>query len=306
VSLTEPVVDWSSNCGNCSAVAGLYALLSGWVRPTGDVTTVKVLNTNTDQLIRQEVPTPGKRVTNDGDAGIAGVPYPSVGVKMGFVEPAGRTTGRLFPTGARAERVGDGEVEVDATLIDAGAPVVVVAAATLGLTGAETAAAVDADAALLARLERIRVAAAHCMGVVPDGGPVPRAIPKVAVVGPPVDQGDLAGRRIARDSHDLSVRMLSMGRTHPALAITGSVALALAAGTPGTVVERQLVTPPSSGRLILATPSGLLPVWVEESADGQVVSVLRTARRLLTADVDLPRGHANEAAHAMAFAGSVG
>lgn len=302
VSVTEPTVDWSSNCGNCSTVTGLYALQAGWVQPVGEVTTVRVLNTNTNQLIRQEVPTPGQHVTNDGDTVIAGVPYPGLGVKVGFVEPAGRTTGRLFPTGSPVERVSDGELQLEVTMVDAGAPVVAIPAATVGLAGAESAATIDADAGLLARLERIRVAAAHLMGLVRDDESVPRAIPKVALVAPPAEQRDLAGRVMAADEQHLSVRMLSMGRTHPALAITGSVALALAATTPGTVVSRLLPQADTAGPLHLATPSGVLPVWVEDSEEGQVVSVLRTTRRLLTADIDVPAPHPSERVPAPAFA----
>jgi len=47
VGIEEPVVDWGSNCGNCSAVVGLYALRRGWMPPTGELTTVRVRNTNT-------------------------------------------------------------------------------------------------------------------------------------------------------------------------------------------------------------------------------------------------------------------
>ena len=32
VGIRDAVVDWGSNCGNCSAVVGLYALRRGWVR----------------------------------------------------------------------------------------------------------------------------------------------------------------------------------------------------------------------------------------------------------------------------------
>ncbi|MFE9206593.1 PrpF domain-containing protein [Micromonospora sp. NPDC007230] len=171
VSITEPTVDWASNCGNCSAVAGLYALQAGWVRPSGERTTVTVLNTNTDQLIRQEVPTPRRRVVNAGDNEIAGVPYPALGVRMGFVKPAGRTTGRLFPTGERRERIDDGAGGLEVTLIDACAPVVVVDAAALGLGGAEAPTEVDARPGLLARLERVRAGAARRTATGPASPP---------------------------------------------------------------------------------------------------------------------------------------
>jgi 2-methylaconitate cis-trans-isomerase PrpF len=296
VSLTEPIVDWSSNCGNCSAVVGLYALLAGWLPPRGDTTTVRVLNRNTGQLLRQQVPTPGHRVANGGDSAIAGVPYPSLGVTVGFVAPGGRTTGRLFPTGRRIERIHDGVADIDVTLIDAGAPVVAAEAAAFGLDGTEPAAVLDSKPSLLRRLETIRAAAARRMGLVPDDHDVPRAIPKIVLVAPPAQHRELAGQQRPADGHDLSARMLSMGRTHPALAVTGSVALALAATTPRTVVARNLARPAGSRALRLATPAGVLPVWVEPSADGPIVSVLRTARRLLVAELDLPLPHAPERA----------
>ena len=36
VGIEEAAVDWGSNCGNCSAVVGLYAIEKGWVTPSGE------------------------------------------------------------------------------------------------------------------------------------------------------------------------------------------------------------------------------------------------------------------------------
>ncbi len=47
-----------SNCGNCSAVVGLYAIEKGWVVPDGDSTRIVTRNTNTGQIIIQRVSTP--------------------------------------------------------------------------------------------------------------------------------------------------------------------------------------------------------------------------------------------------------
>src|SRR4051794_34117093 len=44
VGIEEATVDWGSNCGNCSAVVGLYAIEQGWVTPQGDVTRVITRN----------------------------------------------------------------------------------------------------------------------------------------------------------------------------------------------------------------------------------------------------------------------
>src|SRR5687768_2292984 len=59
VGIDEAKVDWGSNCGNCSAVVASFAIREGWVRTDASETAVRVLNTNTDQLIVQRVPTPG-------------------------------------------------------------------------------------------------------------------------------------------------------------------------------------------------------------------------------------------------------
>ncbi|MCV2489037.1 hypothetical protein OF117_06650 [Geodermatophilus sp. YIM 151500] len=277
VGIDEPVVDWGSNCGNCSAVAGLYALRRRWVQPTGELTTVRVRNTNTGQLIVQQVPTPGGVVEEDGTEHIPGVPFPGVGVRMWFRDPAGRTTGSLLPTGSpREELAFDGRL-VPATLIDAGAPVVVLDAATVGLAGSESPAEITARAGLLAALDGVRRQAAVRMGLAVDEVSAERAVPKLAVVGPAPTTGEA----------DLTVRMLSMGQVHPALAITGSVALTMAAATPGTLVADRVVAA-IAGRLRLATPSGVVATHTGEMDGAPAVAVTRTARRIADAVLALP------------------
>lgn len=66
VGIDEAKVDWGSNCGNCSAVVASFAVREGWVPAAEDETTVRVLNTNTAQVIVQTLPTPGDS-HRDGD-----------------------------------------------------------------------------------------------------------------------------------------------------------------------------------------------------------------------------------------------
>jgi len=279
VGIGEPVVDWGSNCGNCSAVVGLYALRRGWVRPTGDLTTVRVHNTNTGALIVQQVPTPGGHVEEDGTEHIPGVPFPGVGVRMWFRDPAGLTTGSLLPTGSPREKLLFEGRAVEATLVDAGAPVVVLDAASLGLTGSESPAEITALPGLLAGLEGVRRQAAVRMGLVADEASAERAVPKLAIVAPVPAGGEA----------DLAVRMLSMGDVHPALAITGSVALTMAATTPGTLVADH-VSPDRDGRIRLATPSGVVVTHFGVLDGAPAVAVTRTARRIADAVLALPDG----------------
>ena len=277
VGTDEQRVDWGSNCGNCSAVVAPYAIQQGWVTPGQESTSVRTLNTNTDQLILQKVPTPDGKLQDPGTQMIPGVPFPGMMVGMGFLDPAGKTTGKLFPTGEPVEKVTFDGREVSATFIDAGAPLVILDAESIGLTGNETPAEIDGQDALLVHLDDIRREAAVRMGLAVTRAEAQRAIPKLALV----------ARAAQDDEADLNVRMLSMGKLHPALAITGSVALTMAAQHEGTVVRDLLATDPSSG-LIMRTPAGLVQTWAEIRDGVPVVGTIRSARRIADAELLLP------------------
>ncbi|TNB69472.1 methylitaconate delta2-delta3-isomerase [Arthrobacter sp. BB-1] len=277
VAIEEHKVDWGSNCGNCSAVVAPYAIDRGWVDAGQDTTSVRTLNTNTDQLILQKVSTPDGKLQETGTLMIPGVPFPGLSVGMGFFDPAGRTTGKLFPTGEPVEKVTFDGREVPATLIDAGAPLVILEAASVGLTGHETAAEIDGRAELLVHLDDVRRDAAVRMGLAATRAEAERAIPKLALV----------ARAPLNDGADLVVRMLSMGKLHPALAITGSVALTMAAQQEGTVV-RDLISTDASAGLAMRTPAGLVQTWAEIRDGIPVVGTLRSARRLADAELLLP------------------
>lgn len=272
VGLADGRVDWSSNCGNCSAAIAPYALHAGWVVPRGDRTAVRIYNTNTGQTIVAEVPTPGGSFSEVGDARIVGVPHAGLEVVLWFVDPAGRTTGSLLPSGTPAEEI-DG---VPVTLIDAGAPVVVVEASGLSLTGQETPAEIDARPDLLARIDAIRREGAVRMGLAATPAQASKAVPKFAIVSPS-----------SADDHSFGVTMMSMGKAHPALAITGSVALSLAAAAPGTVVHR-VASPSVAESVSMRTPSGVISTRLGRHGGSPAVGIGRSARRLADASLALP------------------
>ena len=177
-------------------------------------------------------------------------------------------------------------------MVDAGAPVVIVRADELGLDPARYdswAAGVELQ---LETLEHIRRQAAVRMGLAPTVAAAARAIPKLAIVASPA-QPDA-------DS-DVNVMMLSMGKPHPALAITGSVALTLAARTPGTVLSSITGDTPRA-TLRLRTPAGVIETWSEERDGTLLVGVDRTARTIATTVIHLPEalGNAVEASLASA------
>jgi 2-methylaconitate cis-trans-isomerase PrpF len=278
VSIEEAAVDWGSNCGNCSAVVGLYAIEKGWVVPTGDVTRIVTRNTNTGQIIIQRVSTPSGALPIVPLAHMPGVPFPGYQVGLGFQDPAGKTTGKLLPTGSASEMITAGGTRWTVSMVDAGAPVVILRAEDLGLDPERYGSWTAGLELQLDTLEHIRRQAAVRMGLAATPGVAARAVPKVAIVAAPA--------RSDADS-DVSVMMLSMGKPHPALAITGSIALTLAARTPGTVLN-DITGGTAHPTLRLRTPAGVIETWSEERDGSLLVGVDRTARTIASTTIHLP------------------
>lgn len=274
VGITEARVDWGSNCGNCSAAVAPYVLDRGWVTPTADETIVRVRNTNTGQLILQRVATPGAVWSPQFDTEIPGVAFAGIGVGLGFVSPAGKTTGRVLPTGNAVDALQVGVPTVLASLVDAGAPLVIITPETAGLSGVPYADWTRAVVPTLPALEAIRRSAAVAMGLAADASSAARAVPKLAIVGAPEDPA----------LGDLEVLMLSMGDPHPALPITGSVGLTVAGTLASTIVADALAARTDAG-LRLRTPAGTIQTWHRRIDGADVFGTLRTARILARAEL---------------------
>ncbi len=133
---------------------------------------------NTASVCIATVQTPGGEVEYEGDARIDGVPGTAAPVLLDFMDIAGSSCGALLPTG----RIRDRFEGVDVTCIDNGMPVVLMAAAALGRTGYETPAELEADDALKARVEAIRLLAGRAMNL---GDVTVKTVPKMCLVAPP-------------------------------------------------------------------------------------------------------------------------
>src|SRR6267378_244548 len=228
VDVKSPVVDYSGNCGNCSSAVGPFAIDERLVKAADGETLVRIHNTNTRKIIVSHVPVTDGEAAVEGDFELAGVAGRGARIALDFLDPGGAGTGRLLPTGAPRETI-DG---IDASLVDATNPVVFVRAKDLGLAGTETPQAIDADRALAARLESIRVEAARRMGI-----PGSAAVPKLAMVAPATAFTALDGVRHSAETVDLVTRVISMGNCHRAVALTVAMCLGAAARMDGTVVR---------------------------------------------------------------------
>ncbi|HQQ70180.1 MAG TPA: PrpF domain-containing protein, partial [Alicycliphilus sp.] len=155
--------------------------------------------------------------------------------------------------------------------------------------------AINADAALLERLERIRAHATVAMGLAasPEEATASRPhTPKIAFVSPPAAYTAASGKPVAAGDVNLVARIMSMGKAHHAMTGTGAVAIAVAAAIPGTLVHRVLAGA-TNGSVRFGHPSGTLAVGAqasESNGDWTVTqaSMSRSARRLMEGQVFVP------------------
>lgn len=290
VGIGESKVELGSNCGNCATAIALYAVQTGIVPPGEDTTRVSMRNLNTGALLSGTIATPARHVPTSGSAKVPGTTAHGVPVGLSFGAPWGQTTGNLLPTGSPADEIAIGGGSVLATLVDAGAPAVLIPADEIGIDLSSMAGDLSEH---LSQLIDARSSAGLAMGLRRPEEPPQNAVPKVGVVAPAGDYVAADGTVVPADSHDLRVRMLSMLAPHPAIGLTSAVAVSLAAALPGSVVAKAL--PPAHGThsglrsLRLGTPAGVITTDIVTDGSGRVLEVTlqRAARHLAVADIDL-------------------
>jgi 4-oxalomesaconate tautomerase len=271
----KTTVDTNANCGNMLAAVVPFALETGMATPQGDTTTLRVLTLNTDMQCDITVMTPGCQVEYEGDARIDGAPGTSAPIRIAFLDTAGSVCSGLLPTG----RVRDVIDAVAVTCIDNGMPLVMLRAADLGRSGYESVAEMNADTELKARLERLRIACGHAMGL---GDVATKNYPKMTLIAAPHAGGSLCTRSfIPHVCHD-------------AIGVLAAVTVATACVLEGTVCEGLALLPAGSSKKVsVEHPTGEFSVELAlDPANPQVVTqaaLLRTARLIMRGEVMVPR-----------------
>ncbi|WP_418129551.1 2-methylaconitate cis-trans isomerase PrpF [Variovorax sp. 375MFSha3.1] len=302
VSIDQPFVDWSGNCGNLSAAVGPFAISNGLVDasrvPRDGVAVVRIWQANIGKTIVAHVPLADGAVQETGDFELDGVTFPAAEVQLEFMDPAAEeegSGGAMFPTGNLVDELEvPGVGTLRATMINAGIPTIFVEAEAIGYTGTELQDAINGDVAALAKFEAIRAHGAVRMGLIKNVGEAAgrQHTPKVAFVARPASYTASSGKPVAAGDVDLLVRALSMGKLHHAMMGTAAVAIGTAAAIPGTLVnlaagggERSAVR--------FGHPSGTLRVGAQASrVDGEwrvtKAVMSRSARVLMEGWVRMP------------------
>lgn len=208
-------VDYKSNCGNMTAAVPAFAVEEGMVDITEPVTTVRMLNKNTDKYINVDVPIDPETHTfaQDGDCEIAGVDGTAAELKVDFLNPAGAKTGKLLPTGNVIDVLDiPGFGKLEATIIDVSNPIVLVRAEDIGMKGTELPGEINANLPVMELLEKIRGTACMMMGFakdLKDATDNQPGVPKVGFVTSPVGFTDIEEKR-SMQKRWTSVRVISV------------------------------------------------------------------------------------------------
>jgi 4-oxalomesaconate tautomerase len=278
VSPDKPEVSDSQPCGNILAGIGPFAVEKGLVKAGATFTDVRIFMVNTKAIAVARVETPGGVVNYEGAARIDGVPGTAAPVMTDFLDVAGSSCGALLPTG-RAHDTFEG---IEVTCVDNGMPVVVLRAADLGKTGYETPIDLEADPALKAKVEAIRLAAGRAMNL---GDVSKKTVPKMTLIAPP------------REGGAVSTRTFIPHRVHEAIGVLGAVSVATACVLKGSVADGIARIGDFAGtgavQLDVEHPTGFFTVdmEVETTATGLKVSrsaLLRTARKLMEGHIFVP------------------
>ena len=299
VSIDQPFVDWSGNCGNLSAAVGPFAINEGLIDsariPHNGTAIIRIWQANIEKTIIAHVPIANGEVQETGGFELDGVTFPAAEVLLEFMDPADSGDGAMFPTGELIDTLDvPGLGSLEATLINAGIPTIFLRAEALGLTGLELQDDINNDADRLTQFETIRAIGAMKMGLITDlaEAETRQHTPKIAFVSQASDYIASSGKAVSAEDIDIAVRALSMGKLHHAMMGTAAVAIGAAAAVPGTIVNEAA----GGGERVFVRfghPSGMLRVGAEaaQTASGWIAtkaSMSRSARVLMEGFVRIP------------------
>jgi len=224
---------------------------------------------NTQQVAIATVPTDNAMPIYAGEAAIDGVPGTAASIPLEFKDTAGSTCGSLLPTGNAVDAI----CGVDVTMIDNGMPVVVLRASDMGITGQESREALDANDALKARLEEIRLICGNLMNL---GDVAEKTVPKMTMVSK------------ASQGGAVSTRTFIPHRCHASIGVLGAVSVATACLLEGSPAKEIADIPDGLNKqLAIEHPIGSTLIQATMESDGSVgaTAIVRTARKLFDGTV---------------------
>ncbi|SRR5450830_82038 len=276
-------VDITPNCGNMLAAVLPFALERGLLAIQDGVTSARILTLNTGMQCDVTVVTPQGRLQYGGDARIDGVPGTAAPVKINFLETAGSVCSAMLPTGNVLDQISfplaaGGSMQVGATLIDNGMPMVLIKASDFSISGTESVVELNANLTLRAKLEALRLVAGERMGL---GDVAAKNYPKMCLIAAPKAGGAIA------------TRCFIPHVCHEAIGVLAAVTVATACVLPGSIADGLAHCEAGLQKtLSVEHPTGEFSVELELDGDDKTkiarAALLRTARPIMRGEVLIP------------------
>lgn len=242
VGTVIPRVDWTSNCGNLSAGAALYAVHRRYVALAGESAEIAIHQANTGRRLLASVPLQDGKAALKGDFAIGGVPGTGPRIDLDFGDFGGGAMNKgVLPTGNPVDRFDvPGLGRIDVSVIDAANLCIFVRAEEVGIdpqTGVEE---LQANKALIDRLEAIRATVSRDIGFVTEDVEMEmkvRVNPLLFAVAEPQSYKALNSVFVDKGDHDILSRSMArraFSKAHPG---TGSIGTSVACGIAGTIAH---------------------------------------------------------------------
>lgn len=290
-------IDWTSNCGNISSGAALYAVEKGYVKSKEDKVKVLIHQANTGRRLIATVPLVDGRSTTEGDFRIGGVPGTGARIDLDFQDFAGCILKKnILPTGHPVDKFQvSGIGKLDVTIVDMANLCFFIRAGDVGMDDERGIVELQNDQDVVVRLEKIRAVVAAEIGFIKGDTAAEDLLVKVNpllfVVGKARSYQTLLGNRVEGRDFDLFARSITRAQFSKAYPGTGSIGTVVSCGIKGTVSSEVLPegSPPMGKpyKIKVGHPGGILEVnaWLESTKEGGIKAnsaVLgRTARLLM-------------------------
>jgi 2-methylaconitate cis-trans-isomerase PrpF len=242
VGTVIPRVDWTSNCGNLSAGAALYAVHKSYVPLDGETANIAIHQVNTGRRLLASVPLENGAAALKGDFAIGGVPGKGPRIDLDFGDFGGGAMKKgVLPTGSPVDKFDVpslGRIEV--SVIDAANLCIFVRAEDVGIDPQMGVEELQANKALVDRLEAIRATVSRDIGFVTEDVEEEmkvRVNPLLFAVAEPVTYKALNNVVVSKDDHDIlsrSIARRAFSKAHPG---TGSIGTSVACGISGTIAH---------------------------------------------------------------------
>jgi 2-methylaconitate cis-trans-isomerase PrpF len=290
VSLDMSSIDYTMNGANIAFAVGLYALQNKMVEATVPTTHIRTYNANSNTNFDIIIPVQKENVYHSNGNTIA--TYPDLKadsfIELRYQAPQGETTGSLFPTGQRTDRILVNGYEVPVTIIDSGNLSLLIDGQALDMDGTEI-----EEGQYLHIREKLQTIRQKAIDLIRSKCPdlavkfEESGLPKLVLIGNPMSFTSNKGQPFSKEQLDLWLRDVTFNKLHQSVPASGAVTIGIASFIPGTIANSITRFAEREGNIRIGNPSGIFTSKASVALTQQgwtacTASVFGTAKALMT------------------------